>query len=106
MGILGERIAERLGNENLPRRVRQMLLGPDDVRDLEIEIIDHAGQMIEASAVGPLDDVILLAGPVEFNVAADMVVQIAAFPSRGIFSRTTPAAPRPRTAFARPAFQP
>src|SRR6202030_2575965 len=74
MGILGQWVAERLSDEDLPRRVREMLLGADDVRDFEVKVIDHARQMIEAGAVGPLDDVILLAGPIEFDVAADMIV--------------------------------
>jgi hypothetical protein len=56
VSVLRQRIAERLGNENLPRRVRQVLFGPNDVRDLEIEIVDDARQVIKAGAVGPLDD--------------------------------------------------
>ena len=52
-----------------------MLLGADDVGDLEIVVVDHVGQVVEARAVGPLDDVVLLAGPVELDPAADQVVE-------------------------------
>ena len=44
-------------------------------RDLEVVVVDHVGQMVEARAVGPLDDVVLLAGPVELDPAADQVVE-------------------------------
>ena len=44
-------------------------------RDLEIVIVDHVGQVVEARAVGPLDDVVLLAGPVELDPAAHQVVE-------------------------------
>ena len=52
-----------------------MLLGADHVRDLEVVVVDHVGQVIEARAVGPLDDVVLLAGPIELDPAADQVVE-------------------------------
>ena len=44
-------------------------------RDLEIAIVDHVGQMIEARAVGPLNDVVLLAGPLELHPAANQIVE-------------------------------
>ena len=46
-----------------------------DVRDLHVVVVDHRGQMVEARAVGPLDDVVLLAGPVDADFAADQVVE-------------------------------
>ena len=51
-----------------------MLFGADHVRDLHVVIVDHAGQVVQARAVGPLDDVVLLAGPIELDLAADQVV--------------------------------
>ena len=51
-----------------------MLLGADHVRDLEILVIDHVRQVIEARAVGALDDVILLAGPIELHFPANQIV--------------------------------
>ena len=44
-------------------------------RNLEIVIVHHIGQVVEAGAVGPLDDVVLLAGPVELDPAANLVVE-------------------------------
>ena len=41
---------------------------------LEVEVIDHAGQVIQASAIGPLNDVILLAGPSELDLSANLIV--------------------------------
>src|SRR5205823_3731654 len=60
MGILRLRIPEPAQNENLPRRVRQVLLRPDDMRDLHVEVIDHAGQVVQTCPVGALDNVVLL----------------------------------------------
>ena len=51
-----------------------MFFGADDVGDLEIVVVHHVGQVIEAGAVGPLDDVVLLAGPIDLDAAADQVV--------------------------------
>ena len=39
-----------------------------------MEVVDHAGQVVETGAVGPLDDVVLLASPLELDPAADQVV--------------------------------
>ena len=74
VGVDRQLVAQRLGDEDLPRRIRKVLLGADDVRDLEVVVVDHVGQVIEARAVGPLDDVVLLAGPIDGHVAADHVL--------------------------------
>ena len=95
VGVLGQRIAERLGDENLPRRVREVLDGADDVRDLEIEVIDDAGQVIEARAVGPLDDVVLLFVPVELAHAANRVVEDALAFARHLQPHDLRCGPRP-----------
>ena len=75
MGVDRPRIAEGFQHEHLPRRVRQVLLGANHVRDLQLVIVDHVGQVIKARAVGALHDVILLAGPIELDPAAHHVVQ-------------------------------
>jgi hypothetical protein len=77
VGVLRLRIAEPLEDENLSRRVGKMLLGPDDVTDFEIEIVHHARQVIEAGAIRPLNDVILLAGPFEDALAPNVVLKPA-----------------------------
>ena len=74
VGVLRQFVTETLGDEHLPRRVREMFFGPNDVADLHVVIVDDAGQMIQAGSVGPLDDVILLAGPLDFDPAADQIV--------------------------------
>ena len=65
VSVFRQRIAETLSNEDLPRRVRQMLLGADDVADLHVVVIHDIGQVVEARAVGTLNDVVLLRGPLE-----------------------------------------
>jgi hypothetical protein len=77
MGVLRQLVAEALGDEDLPRRVGKMLLGPDDVGDLQVVVVHDAGQVIEAGAVGALDHVVLLVGPAEGHVAAHEVVKAA-----------------------------
>ena len=106
MGVERPRIAERFENEDLPRRVREMLLGADDVRDLEIVIVDHVGQVVEARAVGPLDDVVLLAGPIELDPAADQVVEHERALAAASSAARRPAGLRPRSGPDRRAFRP
>ena len=50
-----------------------MLFGPDHVSDLKIMVVDRAGEVVEARAVGPLDDVVLFVGPIELDPAADQI---------------------------------
>ena len=77
-----------------------------DVRDLEIVVVDHVGQVIEARAVGPLDDVVLLAGPVELDPAADQVVEDERALAWAFSAARRPAGLRPRTRPDRRAFRP
>ena len=46
VGVLRQLVAQGLGDEHLPRRVGEVLLGADHVGDLEIVIVDHAGQVV------------------------------------------------------------
>ena len=50
-----------------------MLFGSNDVRNLKIEVVDNAGQMIQAGTIVALDDVILLSGPIELYVATNQI---------------------------------
>jgi len=51
-----------------------MFFGADDVRDLHVMVVDDGRQMVEARTIGPLDDVVLFAGPLEADFASDEIV--------------------------------
>ena len=52
-----------------------MLVGPDDVRDLHLDVVDHARKIVERRSVGTHDhEVADLIGR-EFDVAFDQVVK-------------------------------
>ena len=74
MGVGRQRVLQRQGDVGLAGRVGKMLLRPDHVGDLEVVVVDDACQMVEAGAVGPLDDMILLALPGKLHPAADGIV--------------------------------
>ena len=80
-------------DEDLARRVRQVLLGADDVGDRHLDVVDDARQMVEAGAVGALDDVVGLGGPVDLDRRRAPRSSIRQAPSRGILSRTTAVRP-------------
>ncbi len=52
-----------------------MLLGPDDVGDLHLDVVDGAGEVIQGCAIGPDDDEVadLVGG--ELDVPLDQVVE-------------------------------
>ena len=70
-------VSERLHDEDLPRRVGEVLLRADDVRDPEVVVVHRARQVIERRAVGALNHVVLLEGPVERDGAAHQIVERA-----------------------------
>src|SRR5690349_17105491 len=84
MGILRLRIAEPLQDENLPRCIGKMLLRPDDVADLEIKIVHHARQVIQAGSIRSLNDVVLLAGPLKDALTPHVVLKPALSLSRNL----------------------
>ena len=51
------------GDEDLPGRVGEMFFGANDMRDPEVVIVDHACQVIQRTAIGAGDHVVLLGGP-------------------------------------------
>ena len=67
-------VAQGLRNENLSGRVGQVFLGSNHMRDLEIVVVDHGGQVVEATAVGALNHVVLFAAPIELHRTTDQVV--------------------------------
>ena len=52
-----------------------MLDRPDHMRNLEVVVVDRAGQMVQAASVGPLHDVVLLQSPLERDRPAHLVVE-------------------------------
>src|SRR5207244_6290110 len=79
-------------DEDLPLRIGEMLFGTNDMRDLHVILVDHAGQVVEAGAVRALDDVVLLAGPFDGNRAADQVSELASSFARHLQARASLAA--------------
>jgi len=68
-----QRVPQRLGDEDLPRRIRQVLDSADDVGDRKVVIVHNAGQMIQTGTIGPLYHVILFRGPIESDIAANPI---------------------------------
>ena len=71
---LGPLVAERIADKDLSRRVGEMLLGADDVGDLEVLVVHDSRQMVEACPIGPLDDVVLFCGPVKLDLTANQIL--------------------------------
>src|SRR5947209_8505354 len=46
VGVRGRVVAQGLGDEDLPGRVGQVLLGADLVADAHVVVVDHAGQVV------------------------------------------------------------
>ena len=70
-------VAQAAGDEDLPRRVREVLHRADHVRDPEVVVVDRARQVVEATAVGALHDVVLLERPLELHRSPHEVVERA-----------------------------
>ena len=51
MGELRDRCAQGLIDKDLPVRVRQMAVAPDDMRNLHQEVVDHAAEIVGRAAV-------------------------------------------------------
>src|SRR3954463_9540271 len=67
----GRREAERLVEQNLTRRIRQMILAPDHLRHLHQGIVDHHREVVRGCAVAAKDDRIADDVPRESHLAAD-----------------------------------
>ena len=67
--------AQGLEDQELREGVGEVLLGPDDVGDLHLDVVDDAGEVVERRAVGPDDDEVadLVGG--ELDVPLDQVVE-------------------------------
>ena len=96
MGVLGQLVAQPLRDEDLPRRVREMLLGTDHVGDLHVVVVDDVGEVVQARPVGALDDVVLLGDQSTSIVAADVVDELAGALARHLQAHAALAALAPR----------
>ncbi len=59
MGKTGEGIPEGLEQENLPRRISDVIVSPYDVGNTHGPIIHHHGEVIGGHAIAPLNDQII-----------------------------------------------
>jgi hypothetical protein len=76
MGELRRGEAERLIEQQLPRRVRDVILAADHMRDLHQRIVDDHGEVVLRAAVGADDDGIADYLGVENHLAADEIVEL------------------------------
>ena len=67
--------AEGLEDQELRERVREVLVGPDDVGDLHLDVVDDAGEVVQRRAVGPDDHEIADLVGRELDVPLDQVVE-------------------------------
>ena len=74
MGIGRQWVTQRHRNKGLTRRIGKVFLRADHVRNLEVVIVHHAGEVIQAGTVGPLNDVILLAIPRKLHPPSHSVI--------------------------------
>ena len=90
-------MAERLEDEDLRERVRQVLLGADDVGDPHLGVVDDRGEVVERLPAGPDDHEVADLVGLLLDVPLDQVVddEPSARAARGTGART--AVPRRRT---------
>ena len=73
VSVLGKLVSETLCDEDLPRRIGEMFFSTDDMSDFQFRIIHDAGQMVEASPIGFLDDHVLFKSPFEFDITSNQI---------------------------------
>ena len=105
MRELRHRRAERAIQQDLLRRVRDVIVAAHHMRDLHLHIVGHDGELIGRLAVGAQDDEVLDVRAVELDRAVDEIVEARrARRARGSGSRAArrrARAPRSRPASAR-----
>jgi hypothetical protein len=75
---LRHRAAEGFEDFDLHAGVRDVVFAADDVGDLEVDVVDDAGQRVEEGAVFADEDGIAERGGVDGDVAADEIVPVLA----------------------------
>ncbi len=71
MGKSRHRVPQRPVKEYLPRRVVQVVVAADDVRDSHLRVVDNDGEVVSRIAVGPLDDEVVEFFVVEMDGSFD-----------------------------------
>ena len=89
MAVLGERRAERLEDPDLLRRVRDVVVAPENVRDPVEPVLDRRGEVVGRPPVGANGDEILELLARVLDPAADQVVP-GGQPSSGMRMRIAP----------------
>ena len=69
------RSAERVKQQHVLGRVRNVIVTADDVRDPHVDVIDHDRQVIERMAIGSDDDEVFKVGAVELDPPMHDVVE-------------------------------
>ncbi len=105
VGEGGDRRAEGPEQQQLARRVGEVVVAADDVRDAHVAVVDHRGEVVAGGAVGAHDDEVADGALLDHNGAADDVVDgRRRRPARGTAASTArgpPDGPRPRRARGR-----
>ena len=71
----GRLAPQRLVQQQLPRRIRDVILAPDDVRNLHQHVVDHDGEVVGGVPVGSQEHRIADHRRVEVDGPADEVVE-------------------------------
>ena len=75
MGKCGNVAAQSLEDQKLRERIREVLVGADDVRDLHVDVVHDAGEVVQRAAVGPHDHEIADLIGRKLDVPLDQVVE-------------------------------
>ena len=83
VGEPGHLVAERLEQQDVLRRVREVVLAPDDVADLHRRVVDDHREVVQRRPVAANDhEVTADVGGVDLDLAADEVLEDAPCPPR------------------------
>ena len=74
VGEAGQRGAERLVEQDLPRRVGDVVVAADDVRDPHVDVVDDDAEVVDRRAVGARDDEVVELGVAEDDAALHQIV--------------------------------
>jgi hypothetical protein len=71
---LGWRLPERLPQQNVLRRVGDVIVAPNDVRNPHVDVVGHHGEVIDRQAVRAENDEILNLLVIDLDMAAHVIV--------------------------------
>ena len=78
-----QRRAERLVEENLARRVGDVVVAADDVGDAHVHVVDDDAEVVDRRAVGAQDDEVVQVGVLEHDGTLHQVVDHGLAVERG-----------------------